>query len=404
MLLGGTANADEKSLVSEANSALAQKDYKTAVAKFTQLAEQGKATAQFNLGAFYLNGQGVQKDDKQAFEWFRKSAAQGNARAQQVIEKAAAQGNVYAVNELKLLKGMAEPAAATLPPAQKEPEIVNERPQPKPQEKPQEIVQEKPQPKPQFRGGNKPGQYRLVNGDPTVAAAGKWVFGISAEYSRYKATEPLYYPVGGLLSSVTQSYSTSQPGLSAWLGYGDITVTASFRKRTGSMAAPAAGAILSKSFRTTETEFEARWLLSQLSADHFVPYAVAGIGLGSTSGTGNEVDFQDIYSQKDTILMLGAGAIVPIDEKIGFRVEGRLGADKQKSSGSYVANPGVTLSFASYSYTATANYSRLNASMYFKIDGGWNAQLGYRRGHYAAGIGPAFGDTAIYASVGYVYR
>ena len=44
-------------------------------------AEQGYAPAQNNLGLLYLNGKGVQKDLKQAFELFQKSAGQDYAFA-----------------------------------------------------------------------------------------------------------------------------------------------------------------------------------------------------------------------------------------------------------------------------------------------------------------------------------
>lgn len=104
--------SEEKALIVEANNALAQHDYKTAFTKFSTLSEHGIASAQFNLGAFYLNGQGVQKDERLAYEWFQKSAAQGNARALQVIEKAAARGNIHAKNELAKLQN---PAAAVQP-------------------------------------------------------------------------------------------------------------------------------------------------------------------------------------------------------------------------------------------------------------------------------------------------
>jgi hypothetical protein len=193
--------------------------------------------------------------------------------------------------------------------------------------------------------------------------------------------------------------------VSAWVGQGDITVTASFRKRSGNVASTVSGVgSLSKTFEAKETEFDVRWMLSQYSSTHFVPFVSAGLVLNSASGTGNEIDFQDIYSQKDTILMVGAGAIIPLDEKIGFRIEGAMGSDRQKSSGTYVPATGVTLSFASYSYSASATYSRIAASMYYKISGGWNAQMGLRRGNYAAGIGPAFNDTAISVMAGYAYR
>ena len=106
------SESEEKALVHDANTALAQQDYATAFAKFSTLSEHGVSSAQFNLGAFYLNGQGVQKDELLAFEWFQKSAAQGNSRALQVIENAAARGNIYARDELDILQ---DPTVAAQP-------------------------------------------------------------------------------------------------------------------------------------------------------------------------------------------------------------------------------------------------------------------------------------------------
>jgi outer membrane protein W len=109
------AHAEDNALINEANAALSQKDYSGAFSKFSVLAQHGNATAQFNLGAFYLNGQGVQKDEKQAFEWFAKSAAQKNARALQVIQNAAAKGNENAknVSEKFAPPKVATPSSAT---------------------------------------------------------------------------------------------------------------------------------------------------------------------------------------------------------------------------------------------------------------------------------------------------
>ena len=45
-------------------------------------AKQGDATAQVKLGLKYQNGDGVEKNDKVAVEWYRKSADQGNSDAQ----------------------------------------------------------------------------------------------------------------------------------------------------------------------------------------------------------------------------------------------------------------------------------------------------------------------------------
>ena len=59
-----------------------RKDYKTTYKLWLPLAEQGKASAQSNLGVMYDNGQGVPQDYKEAVKWYRLSAEQGDAKAQ----------------------------------------------------------------------------------------------------------------------------------------------------------------------------------------------------------------------------------------------------------------------------------------------------------------------------------
>ena len=54
-----------------------QKDYKQAVEWFKKSANQGNADAQFNLGNMYIYGKGVQKDYKRAAEWFSLSCNGG---------------------------------------------------------------------------------------------------------------------------------------------------------------------------------------------------------------------------------------------------------------------------------------------------------------------------------------
>ena len=45
-------------------------------------AEQGDASAQYNLGVMYYKGAGVPKDTSAAVDWYRKAASQGLALAQ----------------------------------------------------------------------------------------------------------------------------------------------------------------------------------------------------------------------------------------------------------------------------------------------------------------------------------
>ena len=57
-------------------------DYATALQEWRPLAEQGDATAQYNLGQMYIDGQGVPQDYTEAVKLYRLAAEQGDADAQ----------------------------------------------------------------------------------------------------------------------------------------------------------------------------------------------------------------------------------------------------------------------------------------------------------------------------------
>lgn len=57
-------------------------NFAEAFEKLLPLAEQGDETAQFTLGIMYSRGQGVAQNDIEAVRWYRSSAEQGNASAQ----------------------------------------------------------------------------------------------------------------------------------------------------------------------------------------------------------------------------------------------------------------------------------------------------------------------------------
>jgi hypothetical protein len=176
---------------------------------------------------------------------------------------------------------------------------------------------------------------------------------------------------------------------------------ASYRSGSGQINANIAGAgSISKSFRTSEIAIDVRWLMRQYSSSRWMPYALLGLTLRSNTGTQDELEFQDTYSQKDRILLLGAGAIIPLSEKFGFHIDGKIGANNQQSSGNYVASPGVTLSFNSYSYTTTTSFFSVAGSIHYNVTEDWNAQFGAKYDNYSGGTS----DTGIYAKFGYAYR
>ena len=57
-------------------------DHQTAFQFWKPLAEQGYASAQFNLGVIYDHEQGVEQDYIEAAKWYRKAAEQGHRDAQ----------------------------------------------------------------------------------------------------------------------------------------------------------------------------------------------------------------------------------------------------------------------------------------------------------------------------------
>ena len=60
------------------------KDDRQAVQWYRKAAEQGDAIAQFNLGLKYANGEGVPKDDVQAYAWANLAGAQGHESAREL--------------------------------------------------------------------------------------------------------------------------------------------------------------------------------------------------------------------------------------------------------------------------------------------------------------------------------
>lgn len=57
-------------------------DYATAFAEWIPLAEQGDASAQYNLGVMYRNGDDVSQDYNSAINWYTLAAEQGHLDAQ----------------------------------------------------------------------------------------------------------------------------------------------------------------------------------------------------------------------------------------------------------------------------------------------------------------------------------
>ena len=74
------------SLVAPGPAAVPTQNDAEAVKWFHKAAEQGNATAQYNLGRMYQNGEGVTRDFAEARRWYQKAAAQGHEDAKVLLE------------------------------------------------------------------------------------------------------------------------------------------------------------------------------------------------------------------------------------------------------------------------------------------------------------------------------
>jgi len=63
-----------------------QRDYTQAFLWYRRAAQQGNSDAQYSLGNMYLMGEGIKQDDYQARQWYEKAAEQGHEDAQHNLE------------------------------------------------------------------------------------------------------------------------------------------------------------------------------------------------------------------------------------------------------------------------------------------------------------------------------
>ena len=90
-------NTDE--IYEEAKALYDAKNYKAAVPKLKIAAEKGHKKAQYRLGRCYDKGHGVKEDNKVAFMWYSKSAAQNYAKGQYELGKCYMKGKGTTANQ-----------------------------------------------------------------------------------------------------------------------------------------------------------------------------------------------------------------------------------------------------------------------------------------------------------------
>jgi hypothetical protein len=231
----------------------------------------------------------------------------------------------------------------------------------------------------------------LVYKDPTVAKKDQWVKGVSVDYWNVNTSIPSTY--GNI------NVHFSQPGISAFVGYSDISVLASYRRGTGTADLNTTilgyAVAIHQSITDSQIEIDLRWLMHGLQTKFMTPYVLAAhveqttdITTSATlTSTGTNLPLTNPSDTSKTKTNgLGVGGIFPINAKFGVRADARYGRANSGSDNNSVALVTVT--------------------GYYNIAQGLNAQLGARyEQDGASSKGSAeVHITGLYATLGYSFR
>ena len=95
----GAQNTDE--IYAEAKALYDAKNYNAALPKLKIAAEKGHKKAQYRLGRCYDKGHGTVENNKLAYEWYAKSAAQNYAKGQLALGKCYMKGKGTTADQAK---------------------------------------------------------------------------------------------------------------------------------------------------------------------------------------------------------------------------------------------------------------------------------------------------------------
>jgi hypothetical protein len=245
----------------------------------------------------------------------------------------------------------------------------------------------------------------IVLMDPTVSAPQKWAAGASAE-AWYIAGPYRTTNAAGQITA-NGSIRGTIPGVNVFLGYDKLTMQYSHREGTltvdqKDLQFPTVTTHSEQN--QNEDEVTLRWLVK--ANKHLSPYILVGYN-ETTLSVKTELNQSSnfVYAYNGTRFLgerttyksglVGLGAILPINEKLGFRADGRL-------------------LFTSAVYQRDDNRSSLSGSgvggamtgtVYLNIIKGLNAQAGLKGQVLNGGkdIG-AYGRIGMFASLGYSYK
>lgn len=248
----------------------------------------------------------------------------------------------------------------------------------------------------------------LILKDPTVAAPRNWLIGAALEYWYIDGEYNITNAAGNTIAEGDIKYN--QPGFNVYAGYGDFTVFFTSRSGDGDIdltyapgaLGPAQSLQTKSKVEQEDREISLRWIF--MKRQHFAPYLVVGYSWTDYEEEETFVTPGFVWTatgtatRRETIEytapLIGIGAIIPINERFGFRVDGRLkfySADRTASGRATVSDSGVG--------------GDMTGTAYVNIFQGLNFQAGGRFTHLNGG--DAIGSVSRigwFAMLGYTHR
>jgi len=209
----------------------------------------------------------------------------------------------------------------------------------------------------------------LVYNDPTVAKQSKWVKGVSIDYNYTQKDGVGYDSQGGAHYQATNS---STVGFSAFGGYGNFTLMATYAPEKYSTTVPPSGNLSSTTNINGSTDWYeviGRYLITDLQTKYFVPYVLGGFAYVKDR---QDMDVyvngvREVNKTKSSGPGIGLGAIIPLTKNYGLR------ADIREYFASVTTSSNV---IGAFNRTREVQYIRSTVTGYYNISDNVNLQLG----------------------------
>ncbi|HUQ28866.1 MAG TPA: hypothetical protein VM051_09750 [Usitatibacter sp.] len=246
----------------------------------------------------------------------------------------------------------------------------------------------------------------LVVKDPTVAPAGRGVFGASVEALYVNAPFKNRVNTDGTLED-GRAKATSAGG-NVFAGVGDFTAAFTYRNARGQSTLThevSASEPVRYQHRVEavpkQEEIFLRWLGRGLSTSWLTPYLYVGYTrLNSDfddireTGTWAATGTNRLRSKVESKAFIGGlGGIVPFSESFGFR--GDIGVIRARQSTDRQGDPHAE---------GTGTGSRWTGTFYYNVTQNVNAQLGARYEYFNGGRAGSMTIAGIFAMVGFTFK